>query len=153
MSLTTTNAVDVRFTTALASIKLVSESGLLDLVEEDLEFLTRDTPWINTDRSRARRCIESATYGAIDYLGLPRMAVPAEFIAGVIAFFVKPVNTLTAATIMDGCEFSEHIISGIDRPVKANELVCFILRVRGGICLDIEKKLAEIKANIAQGLI
>src|SRR4051812_49930082 len=49
----------VRFQTALASIKLIQASAVLDLTEDDFDFLTSNKFWIATDRSRARRCVRS----------------------------------------------------------------------------------------------
>src|SRR6516165_397617 len=48
-------AQSVRFQTALASIKLIQASAVLDLTEDDFDFLTSNKVWIATDRSRARR--------------------------------------------------------------------------------------------------
>src|SRR5260370_500659 len=48
----------VRFQTALPSIKLIQASAVLDLTEDDFDFLTSNKVWIATDRSRARRCVE-----------------------------------------------------------------------------------------------
>src|SRR5258708_24571199 len=45
-----------------------------------------------------------------------------EFIAAVIAYYVHPVNIQTACLIMEGAEFTENIINGVERPVKAAEL-------------------------------
>src|SRR5438034_2473120 len=45
----------VRFQTALASIKLIQASAVLDLTEDDFDFLTSNKVWIATDRSRARQ--------------------------------------------------------------------------------------------------
>src|SRR5947199_3726631 len=53
----------VRFQTALASIKLIQASAVLDLTEDDIDFLTSNKVWIATDRSRARRCVEACVYG------------------------------------------------------------------------------------------
>src|SRR5205809_3608507 len=49
----------VRFQTALASIELIQASAVLDLTEDDFDFLTSNKVWIATDRSRARRCVRS----------------------------------------------------------------------------------------------
>src|SRR5438552_6918238 len=46
------------FQTALASIKLIQASAVLDLTEDDFDFLTSNKVWIATDRSRARQKIE-----------------------------------------------------------------------------------------------
>src|SRR5438034_1364578 len=122
----------VRFQTALASIKLIQASAVLDLTEDDFDFLTSNKVWIATDRSRARRCVEACVYGTLDFVGYPRFPAPVEFIAAVIAYYVHPVNIQTACLIMEGAEFTENIINGVERPVKAAELFPFTLRVRAG---------------------
>src|SRR5438094_4234214 len=42
-----------------------------------------------------------------------------------------PYTTLFRS-IMEGAEFTENIINGVERPVKAAELFAFTLRVRAG---------------------
>src|SRR5438445_6679917 len=81
-----------RSQTALASIKLIQASAVLDLTEDDFDFLTSNKVWIATDRSRARRCVEACVYGTLDFVGYPRFPAPVEFIAAVIAYYVHPVN-------------------------------------------------------------
>src|SRR5438552_8769499 len=66
----------VRFQTALASIKLIQASAVLDLAEDDFNFLTTNKVWIATDRSRARRCVEACVYGTLDFVGYPRFPAP-----------------------------------------------------------------------------
>src|SRR6266576_4536282 len=61
----------VRFQTALASIKLIQASAVLDLTEDDFDFLTCNKVWIATDRSRARRCVEACFYGTLDFVRYP----------------------------------------------------------------------------------
>src|SRR5690554_2441813 len=85
----------VRFQTALASIKLIQASAVLDLTEDDFDFLTSNKVWIATDRSRARRCVEACVYGTLDFVGYPRFPAPVEFIAAVIAYYVDPVNIIS----------------------------------------------------------
>src|SRR6266568_875953 len=114
----------VRFQTALASIKLIQASAVLDLTEDDFDFLTSNKVWIATDRFRA----------------------PVEFIAAVIAYYVQPVNIQTACLIMEGAEFTENIINGVERPVKAAELFAFTLRVRAGntdVLTDAEENVRQ----------
>src|SRR5690348_18167924 len=67
----------VRFQTALASIKLIQASAVLDLTEDDFDFLTSNKVWTATDRSRARRCVEACGYGTLEdrksgSAGMPR---------------------------------------------------------------------------------
>src|SRR5690625_2800432 len=100
----------VRFQTALASIKLIQASAVLDLTEDEFDFLTSNKVWIATDRSRARRCVEACVHGTLDFVGYPRFPAPVEFIAAVIAYYVVPVYIQTACLILDVAEFSENII-------------------------------------------
>src|SRR5437867_3098017 len=99
--------------TALASIKLIQASAVLDLTEDDFDFLTSNKVWIATDRSRARRCVEACVYGTLDFVGYPRFPAPVEFIAAVIAYYVHPVNIQTACLIMEGVLFTENIINPV----------------------------------------
>src|SRR5262249_40692686 len=119
-----------RFQTALASIKLIQASAVLDLTEDDFDFLTSNKVWIATDRSRARRCVEACVYGTLDFVGYPRFPAPVEFIASVIAYYVHPVNIQTACIIMKGAEFTKNFINGVDLRFKPAELFAFTLRVR-----------------------
>src|SRR5437764_7955394 len=69
-----------------------------------------------------------------------------EFIAAVIAYYVHPVNIQTACLIMEGAEFTENIINGVERPVKAAELFAFTLRVRAGntdVLTDAEENVRQ----------
>src|SRR5256884_8464991 len=111
-----------RFQPALASITLIQASAVLDFTADDFAFLTSNTVWIATDRSRARRCVEACVSGTLGFVGYPRFPAPVEVIAAVIAYYVHPVNIQTACLIMEGAEFTENIINGVDRPVKAAEL-------------------------------
>src|SRR5205807_3871584 len=104
----------VRFQTALASIKLIQASAVLDLTEDDFDFLTSNKVWIATDRSRARRCVEACVYGTLDFVGYPRFPAPVEFIAAVIAYYVHPVNIQTACLIIDRKSGS----AGMPRPIS-----------------------------------
>src|SRR5258708_28066650 len=85
----------VRFQTALASIKLIQASAVLDLTEDDFDFLTSNKVWIATDRSRARRCVEACVYGTLDFVGYTRFTPPVDFVAAVIDYFGIPVYLQT----------------------------------------------------------
>src|SRR5207247_9171366 len=101
----------VRFQTALASIKLIQASAVLDLTEDDFDFLTSNKVWIATDRSRARRCVEACVYGTLDFVGYPRFPAPGVLIAAFIAYFVDSVNIQTACLIIDVDEVTESFIT------------------------------------------
>src|SRR5258708_13075338 len=100
----------VRFQTALASIKLIQASAVLDLTEDDFDFLTSNKVWIATDRSRARRCVDACVYGTLDFVGYPPFPPPVEFIAAAIAYYFHPFNIQTTSLILQSAAFPPHII-------------------------------------------
>src|SRR5258708_36013608 len=122
----------VRFQTALASIKLIQASAVLDLTEDDFDFLTSNKVWIATDRSRARRCVGACVYGTLAFVGYPRFPAPAEFVSAVIAYYVHSVHIRTASLIMECAGFTGPIINDVEPPVTAAALFAFTLRVRAG---------------------
>src|SRR5690625_7999828 len=91
----------VRFQIALASIKLIQASAILDLTEDEFDFLTSNKVWIATDRTRARSCVVACVYGTLDFLGYPRSPAPVVFFAAVIAYSVHPVIIHTACLLID----------------------------------------------------
>src|SRR5262245_66225675 len=91
----------VRFQTALASIKLIQASAVLDLTEDDFDFLTSNKVWIATDRSRARRCVEACVYGTLDVVGYHRFPAPVEFIAVVVGYYVPLVTIIRLCLIVE----------------------------------------------------
>src|SRR5699024_1695797 len=136
----------VRFQTALASIKLIQASAVLDLTGDDFDFLMSNKFCIATDRSRARSCVEDYVYGTLDFVVYTRFRAPVVCIAAGIAYYVHPVNIQTACLIMEGAEFTENIINGVERPVKDAELFAFTLRVRAGntdVLTDAEENVRQ----------
>jgi len=126
------NKGDLKYAATMASIKVCREQGLLDLTTEELNFLMQSSPWVARDRSLVRRCIEGVVYGALDYVGVQRFAVSAEYVAGAIITFVHPTNYLTACSMMEGFNFSDNVIAGIDKPLKPSELFAHVLHVASG---------------------
>src|SRR5207248_4099213 len=83
-----------------------------------------------SSRRRHTRSVSAFLLNRSSDLGIPaeplfRSPAPVEFIAAVIAYYVHPVNIQTACLIMEGAEFTENIINGVERPVKAAELFAF----------------------------
>src|SRR2546423_15205481 len=89
----------VRFQTALASIKLIQASAVLDLTDDDFDFLPSTTVWIATDRSRARRCVEACVSGQLDFVGYSPFPPPVGFIDAALVYSVRPVYIQTAGRV------------------------------------------------------
>src|SRR5690625_7636544 len=106
----------VRFQAAFASIKLIQPSAVLDLTEDDFDFLTSNKVWIATDRSRARRCVEACVYGTLDFVEYPRFTAPVECISSFIAYYVHPLKIITACLIMEDKDSTKNVINAFERP-------------------------------------
>src|SRR5438876_11661170 len=100
----------VRFQTALASIKLIQASAVLDLTEDGFDFLTSNKVWFATDRSRARRCVEACVYRTLDFGRYPFFPAAVKFVADLIAYYVDTVNIQPRWHAVVGAEFRHHII-------------------------------------------
>src|SRR5437870_4113460 len=103
----------VRFQTALASVKLIQASAVLDLTEDDFDFLTSNKVWIATDRFRVRRCIEICVYRTLDLVGYARFHSAISFNAAVIDFYVHTVMIHSQWLIMEGGDVTNMVINGV----------------------------------------
>src|SRR4051794_29225353 len=99
----------VRFQTALASIKLIQASAVLDLTEDDFDFLTSNKVWIATDRSRARRCVEASAEVDLVHQQTQNQRYGSSHI-GATAKDISNVVTDAASGVVD-------IFHGIDKAV------------------------------------
>src|SRR5207249_7926586 len=128
----------VRFQTALASIKLIQASAVLNLTEDDFAFLTSNIVWIATDRSRARRCVEACVYGTLDFVGYPRFPAPVEFI---VFFFSSRIRHTSSKR-----DWSSDVCSSDLRLHVVGEDVPHVLRVEVGQRAGIHVFPAELVA-------
>lgn len=135
----------LKYMQALAAIKLCEGGGIVDLTQDDFEFLTQSQVWVASQRSRVRRCIESCVYGALDMVGVARFPAPAEFIAGVIAFYVHPVNQMVACSMMEGFSYSDNVITGVEEAVKPSTIFAHVCHINAGIDYAVEDRFAHVK--------
>lgn len=136
---------DVRYMATQAAIRMSQDSGLIDLSAEDYEFLSRDRMFLQAERSQARRCIEATVYGAIDACGLPRVTAPVEFVAGAIVAHVHPDNWMIASRFMEGAEWMENIINGVDQKVSATQIYSHCVRCGAGMTGLVEGRFETLK--------
>src|SRR5207253_9432697 len=104
----------VRFQTALASIKLIQASAVLDLTEDVVDFLTSNKVWIATDHSRARRCVQACVYGTLAVVRYPRRPAPVEFLPAVFAYHDHTDKIPTACLIVEGADLTTAIVIGAE---------------------------------------
>ena len=72
------NDQSLSFQNDLACIMLIQVSAVLDLTEDDFDFLTSNKFWIPTDRNLAQSCHQACNYGKKDIEGYPHNTTPEE---------------------------------------------------------------------------
>ena len=140
---------NIRLSSALSVCHGLEKQQVLEMSASDFDFLVSDKLWSYADKTRARKCITSAIGGGLDYLGLSRFELPVEHVAGVIAYFVDPINYLVACSFCDGMEWAENITSGTSQPVTAKVLYAFVIQIRGGFKDVIDHRHSEIVRRLS----
>ena len=113
---------DVRIEVALAGMDLLAagsastDFSAFGLHQDQVDLFTGPQYWLAPDRPSVEDISNKLVWGVLDSIGVPRFAVPAEYIAAVICAFVHPCNTLTAANWL-----SQHYSAG-DLAEGVNEL-------------------------------
>lgn len=126
---------------ALGAMSLLEKGSLngdlsaFNIHESQYKVLTQDGPWIAGDRAMVTATLEAMMFGLMDQIGVQRFNPPAEYIAAVLATFVKPVNMWLACRYMEGPRSAEDMATGRVResePIRAEHLFAFIVLIEGG---------------------
>lgn len=141
---------DMRYTSAVGALALLSENDVVDLQKDDIEFLMGNNIWLQSQRNRARRCIEAFAYGALDIIGLPRFPLPAEFISAVIVASVHSSNWMTACVVMSGAEWTENVILRREDPLDAEVLFSHCLRISSGARKEVDQVERKVRQQVGK---
>lgn len=119
----------VSFPVAQNCMTLIKEGAVNDafealgIIPEDFDLVCSSIPYIGDDRLRVTNVLNSLIWGTLDVVGLPRIEVPTEFIASVLAVFVAPGNLAVASRWMETGSSAEDLVSGGSlEPVSARQL-------------------------------
>src|SRR5437660_1556913 len=95
----------VRFQTALASIKLIQASAVLDLTEDDFDFLTSNKVWFRTNRSGPLGSVKACFFATLYFVVYPRflfplaLLLPSLLIMFIPSTFKRPVSSWKALNL------------------------------------------------------
>ena len=129
---------NVSYQVARNCMELIKNGAVNDAFEalgissDDFILVCGDIPWIGADRGRVTGVLNQLTHGTLDVIGLPRIEVPCEYRAGVIATFVHPGNMAVACRWLEtGPSASDLSEGGSVVPVSANTLFALCARLYG----------------------
>lgn len=102
----------------------------------EFEILTSPEPWLPVEVQQMRGVLASAINVSLTFANLPARALPAQYVAAVIAYVVKPVNWLTAATIAPETFDALDGINGdadfVPEPVRYEQMISLVMMYGGG---------------------
>lgn len=89
------------FETAYSIFKVIHEStpadfDALGITEAAFNVTSGKRPWLRPDLQIVMRTINALTFGTLEVMGMPKLVVPAEYQAALIAAFIAPANRMTA---------------------------------------------------------
>lgn len=67
---------------------------MLGITHEQMQKLTQNFTWLRSDMQVVMRTMITMLYGTLEVLGIPKITVPAEYIAPHIATLVDPCNRM-----------------------------------------------------------
>jgi len=95
----------------LASDAFVRVCASLGCSQEDMDHFRGESVWTADLRVRMRRVLDNVVYGVCDLSMLPRVEVPAEMVAAVVACLVKPANWIVCAAMLEGLRSAHDLAS------------------------------------------
>jgi len=107
------------------------------LSKEDWTMLTQKEPWNVKQRQRAKSIIAECVTISLTIAGLPAQALPAQYVAAVIAHTVSPANMLVASTRAPEA-FDAMAASGIMqeqeiKQVSKEQMQALVMAYAGGV--------------------
>ena len=102
----------------------------------EYQILTSPDPWLPAEVQLMRGVLAHAINVSLTFANLPARALPAQYVAAVIATIVSPVNYLTAATIapetFDALGAANAEENFVVRPVRYEQMISLVMMYAGG---------------------
>jgi len=74
----------------------VSDFDGLGITQQHFEMATGTLPWRRDQMSPVMRTLNALLFGTLEQLGMPKIVVPSEYVAAIVASFVAPGNRMVA---------------------------------------------------------
>jgi hypothetical protein len=94
---------NLSYEAALQVLKVIdkytaADFDALGITESDFEIASGNAPWRRDQLIRVMRTLNALVYGSLEVLALPKIRVPSEYVAAIVASFVHPSNRMIACT-------------------------------------------------------
>lgn len=130
------------------SHNVIEEIGLL---YGDFEKVRGNEPWMSQDRNAVTKTLDALCYSTLYCLGLPKIELPAEYIAAVIATFCKPVNYMVACRWIEGHQAASDLARSetAGQVIHAQQLFALVCMMESNGEMNEAKAAFESKLDYA----
>ena len=124
----------------------------LGVSKADWKKTTGNVPYMAADRSTVRRTLDAVIHGATDFVGLPRISVPAEYVAACIHMVVSPVNWQVACRWAEQGRTMQDLAVNPDTgaaPMSAEQLFACVQMLEGEETVAVMRAQFEKRVGMA----
>lgn len=121
-------------TTVLGAMRLVELGAVnadfrgMGVAKADYDRFVSDQPWTADDRILVTRVFDCLCYGVMDIVAIPRIELPAEYVAAIIRTFVSPNNYFTACQWGSSLKAADDMDQGRE-PIQPHQLFALLVRM------------------------
>lgn len=92
---------NLSYETALATLRIIdqytsADFDTLGINQQDFEYASGPQPWRRDNITRVMRTLNALTFGTLEVMAMPKIVVPAEYVAAIVSTFVHPANRMVA---------------------------------------------------------
>lgn len=93
--------MNLSYETAYANLKMIdqyiaADFDALGITQQDFELFSGSQPWKRDVITRVMRTANALLFGTLEVMGMPKIVVPSEYVAAIVATFVHPANRMIA---------------------------------------------------------
>lgn len=130
------------------------------ITHQDYDVLTGGNLWLAPMRTRMRTVLDQLIFAASDCFGLPRIQVPAEYAAGIIAIFVNQLNWMNACGLYQSTSPAEALAARgagqgtMDQVVNPTQLFAIVTKLAlAGNYSEVEAEKRRIGEAFRSGIV
>lgn len=156
------STTQLSFATAYSTFRvfgdyLSADFNALGITPQDWGVLTQAQPWRRDQLNRVMRTLTAVNYGVLEVMNIPKIQVPAEFVACAIAATVHPGNQMVACqwhafervTGVPVDDLAERNPAGYD-PATPEQLFALVLKLNNCDACDKARRDFEERVGIAR---
>jgi len=144
----------------ILNLEYIDQCKALGINDSEWNDLTGPKPWSGKQRPIIKRLVDNLLFGMLDAMGLPRFAVPAEFVASVGLAFIYPTNYWAFSSWMGNFHRADELgnfdgshngpTDGLEK-VTASQIFALILQLNSDESIELLFRRFQDKTELTLG--